>query len=215
MVKTEDRGTNNEDRIYKIYAGARLPTSKKYRSAYPAPTLTLPQPGEGNITNHLIDEWIAPSLIGEGDGGGVNGEFIIFGRKSILMVKLRGRESYPIYFGASADLLNKAHDLRSMPTRAEKLLWAHIRKRKLDGFKFRRQHPIHIFIVDFFCYETMLVIEVDGGVHDTSYQKERDLERTEMLKNLGIKEIRFRNEEIFSDIESVIMTIRKHLKQAK
>ncbi len=81
------------------------------------------------------------------------------------MVKLRGRESYPFYFGATPELLRRAAELRKNMTKAETVLWGYLRKRQLTGYRFRRQHPINIVIVDFFCYEAMLVIEVDGEVH--------------------------------------------------
>ena len=127
------------------------------------------------------------------------------------MVKLKGREAYPFYFGASPDLLNKAAALRKNMTKAEQRLWEELRNRKLNGFRFRRQHPIGIFIVDFFCYEAMLSIEIDGSVHDTSFQSERDIERSKMLSELGIKELRFINKQIFNSLESVVEEISNHL----
>lgn len=128
------------------------------------------------------------------------------------MVKLRGRESYPFYYGAKPELLRKASDLRKNMTKAETILWNYLRKRRLNGYRFRRQHPIYILIVDFFCYEALLVIEVDGEVHDTDYQKERDIERTKILNDLGLKEIRFKNTEVYNNIELVLDTIRTELK---
>ena len=127
------------------------------------------------------------------------------------MVKLRGKEAYPIYFGAKPEILRIAAELRKNMTPAEKLLWERLRKRQVEGFRFRRQHPIHIVVVDFFCYEAMLVIEVDGAVHEDSYQKERDIERTKILNSFGLREIRFKNEEIIKDIDSVIKKIEQTL----
>jgi len=129
------------------------------------------------------------------------------------MVKLKGRESYPIYFGATPELLRLASDLRKNMTKAEVVLWEELRKRKLEGLKFRRQHPIGVFVVDFFCYEAMLVIEVDGNVHDTHYQSERDTERTRILKDFGIIELRFRNEDILNNLGKVISEIKIYLTQ--
>jgi len=129
------------------------------------------------------------------------------------MVKLKGRESYPIYFGATPELLRLASDLRKNMTKAEVVLWEELRKRKLEGLKFRRQHPIGVFVVDFFCYEAMLVIEVDGNVHDTHYQSERDTERTRILKDFGIIELRFRNEDILNNLGEVISEIKIYLTQ--
>lgn len=130
------------------------------------------------------------------------------------MVKLRGKEEYPFYYGAKPELLRIAADLRKNMTPAEKALWEKLRNRKLAGFRFRRQHPIHIVVVDFFCYDALLVIEVDGEVHDTSYQKERDVERTKMLNGFGLREMRFENSEVIKDIESVLKKIEKELKKS-
>jgi very-short-patch-repair endonuclease len=127
------------------------------------------------------------------------------------MVKLKGRENYPIYFGAKPKHLGFAYDLRNSMTDAEKALWERLRKRQLAGFRFRRQHPVNEFIVDFFCYEKNLVIELDGGVHDDNYQMERDNERSIILNRLGLKVLRFRNEEIFNDIDSVLNSITQNL----
>ncbi|HOW24682.1 MAG TPA: endonuclease domain-containing protein [Bacteroidales bacterium] len=127
------------------------------------------------------------------------------------MVKLQGRENYPIYFGASSEMLKIAGELRIEMTQAEKILWEQLRNKQLLGFRFRRQHPIGEFVVDFFCYEVMLVIKLDGEVHHTSYQEERDRERTNILKNFGIIEVRFRNEEIMNDLDHVLAKIKEAL----
>jgi very-short-patch-repair endonuclease len=127
------------------------------------------------------------------------------------MVKIRGEEDYPIYFGAEPELMRVAGDLRRAMTPAEKVLWKRLRKRQVNGFKFRRQHPLKEFVVDFFCYDAMLVIEVDGEIHDADYQNERDIQRTHILKKLGIKEIRFKNEEVMNNLEVVIKTIESEL----
>lgn len=127
------------------------------------------------------------------------------------MVKIKGEEDYPIYFGAGPELMRIAGDLRKSMTLAEKILWEKLKNRQLNGFKFRRQHPLKDFIVDFFCYDAMLVIEVDGAVHDDDYQNERDFQRTQILKRLGIKEIRFKNEELVNHIDQVIQKIEAAL----
>ena len=90
------------------------------------------------------------------------------------MVKLSGGEAYPIYFGAKPGLLRIAADLRHSLTPSERFLWEKLRNRKLLGFKFRRQHPFNEIILDFYCHEAKLSIEVDGTVHNDCYQVERD-----------------------------------------
>ena len=127
------------------------------------------------------------------------------------MVKIKGEEDYPIYFGAEPELMRIAGDLRKSMTPAEKVLWDKLRNRQLKGYKFRRQHPLYDFIVDFFCYDAMLVIEVDGAVHDDDYQNERDFQRTLILNRFGIKEIRFKNDEVINHINQVLKKIEAEL----
>ena len=110
-----------------------------------------------------------------------------------------------------------ARSLRRHQTDAEELLWKVIRNRKLANRKFLRQHPIEFewngqkrfFIADFFCHEAMLVIELDGKIHDL--QKDRDAMREYVIKCLGMNVLRFTNDEIFNDIEKVILCIKNHL----
>ena len=95
-----------------------------------------------------------------------------------------------------------AHDMRQMPTAAEDSLWDRVRSKRLAGHKFRRQHPIGRFIVDFYCVERGLAIEVDGTIHEL--QAEEDRARREYLEQRGIRFLRFGNEAILNDIEQVL-----------
>ncbi len=104
-----------------------------------------------------------------------------------------------------------ARELRNNLTEAENILWQELRNRKLDGFKFRRQHPIDIFIVDFYCHEKKLVVELDGGIHNVQDIKEYDMARSEELKSFGIKVIRFNNEEVYQNLDSVLINIKQEL----
>jgi very-short-patch-repair endonuclease len=129
------------------------------------------------------------------------------------MAQLSGIANYPFYYGASPELLNTARELRHSMTPAEKELWHHLRNNQLNGYSFRRQHPISIFIVDFFCYSAKLVIEVDGAVHLDPQKKERDHERTEYMRQLGITLLRFRNDEVLNSIDDVLRRISNVLDQ--
>ncbi|WP_313885059.1 endonuclease domain-containing protein [Scytonema hofmannii] len=95
-----------------------------------------------------------------------------------------------------------ARQMRCEPTPAEKLLWQKLRQKQLLGFKFRRQHAIDRFIVDFSCAEARLVVEVDGGIHD--YTQKEDAIRQEFLESLGLRVVRFRNEDVLEGIEGVL-----------
>jgi very-short-patch-repair endonuclease len=100
---------------------------------------------------------------------------------------------------------------RKVDTEAEAMLWNRLRGRKLNGFKFRRQHPIEEFIADFYCHECNLVVELDGEYHSAEDQQSYDEGRTYNLEGLGIKVIRFKNSEIRNGIEEVLQAIAIHL----
>ena len=102
-----------------------------------------------------------------------------------------------------------ARQLRGNMTDAEKLLWRNLRLRQLSKFKFRRQSPIGDYIIDFVCFEKKLIIEVDGGQH--AEQAMDDLKRTEWLQNQGFKILRFWNDQILREIESVMEIILNEL----
>jgi very-short-patch-repair endonuclease len=92
-------------------------------------------------------------------------------------------------------------------TDAEKILWSRIRNRKVNGMYFRRQHPYGIYILDFYCFEANLVIEVDGPIHLS--RLEYDIERSKYLESSGLKIIRFNNTEIENRVEWVLGEIQK------
>ncbi|MDP4265798.1 MAG: endonuclease domain-containing protein [Bacteroidota bacterium] len=117
----------------------------------------------------------------------------------------------PFYYGAGIDLLKKAKDLRLDSTIAEKVLWGEIRNKRIEGARFRRQHPIKQFVADFYCKELNLVIEIDGGYHEIEEQKEYDDNRTFELNELGIQVIRFTNDEILNDLKVVGEKIRENV----
>ena len=102
-------------------------------------------------------------------------------------------------------------ELRESSTKAEQLVWAMVRNRRLNGAKFRRQHTLGPYIVDFVCIESCLVIELDGGYHD--YVVEADLKRQEYLNQLGFTVLRFWNEDVLEDAEAVARGIQNALKK--
>ncbi|MFZ2362425.1 MAG: DUF559 domain-containing protein [Anaerolineae bacterium] len=104
-------------------------------------------------------------------------------------------------------ILERARELRQPQTPAEQRLWAAIRDRRLEGYKFRRQHPIDRFIVDFFCHECSLVIEVDGDSH--VLQAEYDQARTEWLNDHGYTVIRFTNQDVHQRFPAVVQAIHE------
>jgi very-short-patch-repair endonuclease len=104
----------------------------------------------------------------------------------------------------SASKLQQARTLRKNMTPAENKLWNQLRNRKLDGLKFRRQQIIAGFIADFFCHEKKLVIEVDGLYHKEDSQKELDHKKDLVFALRGLYVIRFENEDVLENIDSVL-----------
>jgi very-short-patch-repair endonuclease len=108
----------------------------------------------------------------------------------------------------SSVMPRQATELRRNTTDAERRLWAALRDRRLEGYKFRRQHPIGPFIVDFACTRHRLVIEADGGQHDDSPS---DARRTAWLEGRGWRVLRFWNNDILANTEGVVSTILQTL----
>ena len=101
-------------------------------------------------------------------------------------------------------LLQLVRELRTHETTSERLLWELLRNRRLLGFKFRRQHQIGRYVADFYCHEAQLVIECDGAVHDERDQWKHDHDRDVYFSSQSIRVLRFRNEQILSDTETVL-----------
>ena len=100
----------------------------------------------------------------------------------------------------------RARELRQEATPAEEILWDALRAGRLDGHKFRRQHPAGRFILDFYRAKSRLCIELDGEVH--SRQRDRDMARDATLFAHGVVTLRFTNEQVLHDLDSVLATIR-------
>ena len=131
------------------------------------------------------------------------------------MKKLKPNHDDGMWKGAPSDLFSKAQFLRRNETIAEKLLWEKLRNNQLGGLKFRRQHPVNIYIADFYCHKFKLIIELDGDYHNQEEQKQKDEVRTEVLRLNDLKIIRFKNEEVEQDINQVLTTIKNKIEQLK
>jgi very-short-patch-repair endonuclease len=106
-----------------------------------------------------------------------------------------------------------ARRLRRTPTDAEIRLWSRIRRHQLDGFRFRRQQPIGSYVVDFFCPEARLILEVDGGQH--AIDEVRDTARTQWLEAHGYRVLRFWNHDVLANTDGVVATIRQALQSSR
>ncbi|MEE8200496.1 MAG: DUF559 domain-containing protein [Candidatus Acidoferrales bacterium] len=130
-----------------------------------------------------------PSPSGRGQGEGAGGE--------------DGHPKPPL----PPDLLAFARDLRRKQTDAESLIWSLLRNRRLGGFKFRRQHSIPPYIVDFYCHDANLAIELDGGQHNEPSERSRDERRAAFLQQHGIRVLRFWNHHVLRDTHVVLEAI--------
>ncbi|HVF80301.1 MAG TPA: DUF559 domain-containing protein, partial [Flavisolibacter sp.] len=111
-----------------------------------------------------------------------------------------------MFYGAGHLIFQRAEELRKNMTSAENIIWKHIHINEWK-VKFRRQHPILFYVVDFYCHQLKLVIEIDGGIHDDDEVKKKDKEREHCLKTLGLTVIRFTNEEVYQNPNAVIKKI--------
>ena len=109
-------------------------------------------------------------------------------------------------------LKGRRRELRNNPTAAEAILWKHLRRRQILGRKFRRQYSLGRYIVDFFCVECDLAVELDGAPHFRELRAEYEAERTAFLQGLGIEVIRFENRIVHQNTESVLETIREAIR---
>ncbi|KAA3620479.1 MAG: endonuclease domain-containing protein [Calditrichaeota bacterium] len=108
-------------------------------------------------------------------------------------------------------LKSRRRDLRNNGTPAEATLWKALQKKQLDGKKFRRQHSIGNYILDFYCPAERLGLELDGDSHYSPECNEYDQQRAAFLAELGIKIIRFENKMVFENLEGVLEEIRKYI----
>ena len=113
----------------------------------------------------------------------------------------------PTIRGTTPELRANARTLRANLTPAERLLWEAIKKRRLNGLKFRCQHPVGPFVLDFWCPERRLAVEVDGSSHDHPDQADYDAVRTAQLNAFGYRVVRVRNDEVFDDLPAVLSRI--------
>jgi very-short-patch-repair endonuclease len=117
------------------------------------------------------------------------------------------KDLYNMHFGAEAFAFHNAEKLRKYQTESEYILWEQLKNKKLGGIKFRRQHPICRFVVDFYCHSSKLVIEIDGGIHKDTKVKENDKNRQAEIEELGLKVIRFSDSDVLFNTTKVLEEI--------
>ena len=111
----------------------------------------------------------------------------------------------------SRQIIAFARELRQKQTDAERGLWMRLRNRQLEDVKFRRQQPIGPYVVDFVSFERRIIIEIDGGQHDSKETRDRDEQRTTWLEDRGYQVLRFWNNEVLTNMEGVLESVREAL----
>ncbi|MEO6721144.1 MAG: endonuclease domain-containing protein [Ferruginibacter sp.] len=122
------------------------------------------------------------------------------------------KEDYKnMHYGASNLLFENAEKLRKFPIHAEVIVWSYLSDK--FGVKFRRQHPLALYIVDFYCHSLRLVIEIDGSIHNETAVKENDHIRREHIESFGITVIRFTNDQVVKTPEIVLKNITEWIEK--
>ena len=111
------------------------------------------------------------------------------------------------------ELKSLRQNLRNNMPPAEKILWSKLKGKQLEKYKFRRQHSIDQFILDFYCPQAELAIEIDGDSHYDTGKSEYDVERSRKIESYGIKIIRFTNKDVYDSLDGVVDQILKELKE--
>ena len=125
---------------------------------------------------------------------------------------IKPKQSVTRFQRVSPEKLALAKAMRRNMTPAERCFWNAVRANKIEGMHFHRQQVIDGFIADFYCGDQRLVVEIDGGIHET--QKDYDNKRETILKKNGLRIIRFSNQEVINDIDLVIQKLKKYVKEA-
>ena len=107
----------------------------------------------------------------------------------------------------------KRQYLRNHATDAERILWSRLKGRQLLGFKFRRQHGIGVFVLDFYCPESKLAIEIDGDSHFQPGEQDKDRRRQEHIESFGVQFLRFRNNEVRENLRGVLEAIWRKVEE--
>ena len=124
-----------------------------------------------------------------------------------------GVRGHNMFYGALPIHFELAKKLRDNQTKAELFLWNHLSLIKIADIRFKRQHPVLYFIADFYCHKAKLIIEIDGGYHNIPEQYEYDKNRDAELEELGLKVIRFTNEQVLFEIENTLYVIEEEIKE--
>src|SRR5438128_1812699 len=124
-------------------------------------------------------------------------------RVACRLILLLGKELRPL----NGFVVNRVRSLRKRATECEQILWRRLRNRNFAGYKFRRQHPIDPYVLDFYCPAAKLAVELDGGGHNYQTREICDQKRAELLAGHGIKVLRFWNHQVRQELDSILQAI--------
>ena len=113
-----------------------------------------------------------------------------------------------MFYGSSPIIFANARELRNEPTASEVIFWS-LLKQHFPNYRFKRQHPVSQFITDFYCHKLKLVIEIDGSIHLSNEARNNDKIRDEFMQSLGLKIIRFTNDEVCKNGERAIEKLKE------
>ena len=128
---------------------------------------------------------------------------------------MRNDDGYRPWRDLQGDYRSHVRELRRDLTPSERIFWAAVRKRAIDGVRFRRQHPFEGFILDFYALELRLVVEIDGDVHDLPERQRYDAWRDGVLRSHGLMVVRFTNDEVGINLPGVLERLRTAIREAR
>jgi len=123
------------------------------------------------------------------------------------------KKKLTMYQNASKHLMNRATALRERETKAEQAFWELVIENQIKGYKFRRQHALSFYVVDFYCHKLQLVIELDGNIHDLEEVIERDASRQKAIESLGLRVYRFSNSEVLDQPSQLIQNLLRIIEE--
>ncbi len=195
---------------------ATIPTASNFGGESPSPLTPLPE-GEGDkFVDRMIEVLRASPVLHLPGGKTVPLDGIRRPAKTLYLCAEAIQLPSPAGRGVGgegktpplpADMLEFARGLRKTQTDAENLMWSLLRDRRLGGWKFRRQHPVPPYVLDFYCHDAQLAIELDGGQHNEASEHVRDEKRTAWLAQQGIRVLRFWNNQVLAETQAVLEAI--------
>mgnify|MGYP001309330334 CR=1 FL=1 len=195
---------------------ATIPTASNFGGESPSPLTPLPE-GEGDkFVDRMIEVLRASPVLHLPGGKTVPLDGIRRPAKTLYLCAEAIQLPSPAGRGVGgegktpplpADMLEFARGLRKTQTDAENLMWSLLRDRRLGGWKFRRQHPVPPYVLDFYCHDAQLAIELDGGQHNEGSEHVRDEKRTAWLAQQGIRVLRFWNNQVLAETQAVLEAI--------